>query len=61
MAILVQESDPNTPSCFKGNPKKDESLWGIAKGVFRMLRKNYGCVRMDFAQPFSLNVSELWL
>ncbi|XP_069610388.1 glycerol-3-phosphate acyltransferase 1, mitochondrial [Ranitomeya imitator] len=37
-----------------GKPKQDESLWGIARGVFRMLRKNYGCVRMDFAQPFSL-------
>ncbi|XP_069835886.1 glycerol-3-phosphate acyltransferase 1, mitochondrial [Dendropsophus ebraccatus] len=37
-----------------GKPKKDESLWGIAKGVLRMLRKNYGCVRVDFAQPFSL-------
>ncbi|XP_044294586.1 glycerol-3-phosphate acyltransferase 1, mitochondrial [Varanus komodoensis] len=37
-----------------GNPKKNESLWGVARGVFRMLRKNYGCVRVDFAQPFSL-------
>ncbi|XP_053548717.1 glycerol-3-phosphate acyltransferase 1, mitochondrial [Bombina bombina] len=37
-----------------GKPKKDEGLWSIARGVFRMLRKNYGCVRMDFAQPFSL-------
>lgn len=37
-----------------GKPKKDESLWSIARGVFRMLRKNYGCVRVDFAQPFSL-------
>uniref|UniRef100_A0A673MR62 Glycerol-3-phosphate acyltransferase 1, mitochondrial n=1 Tax=Sinocyclocheilus rhinocerous TaxID=307959 RepID=A0A673MR62_9TELE len=37
-----------------GKPKKNESLWGIACGVFRMLRKNYGCVRVDFTQPFSL-------
>ncbi|XP_028651667.2 glycerol-3-phosphate acyltransferase 1, mitochondrial [Erpetoichthys calabaricus] len=37
-----------------GKPKKKESLWGVARGVFRMLRKNYGCVRVDFAQPFSL-------
>ncbi|XP_068111344.1 glycerol-3-phosphate acyltransferase 1, mitochondrial isoform X2 [Hyperolius riggenbachi] len=37
-----------------GKPKQDESLWSVARGVFRMLRKNYGCVRMDFAQPFSL-------
>ncbi|XP_043374684.1 glycerol-3-phosphate acyltransferase 1, mitochondrial isoform X2 [Dermochelys coriacea] len=37
-----------------GKPKKNESLWSIARGVFRMLRKNYGCVRVDFAQPFSL-------
>uniref|UniRef100_A0A8C9A3Q8 Glycerol-3-phosphate acyltransferase 1, mitochondrial n=1 Tax=Prolemur simus TaxID=1328070 RepID=A0A8C9A3Q8_PROSS len=37
-----------------GKPKKNESLWGIARGVIRMLRKNYGCVRVDFAQPFSL-------
>lgn len=37
-----------------GKPKQNESLWGIACGVFRMLRKNYGCVRVDFNQPFSL-------
>ncbi|MBN3297207.1 GPAT1 acyltransferase, partial [Amia calva] len=37
-----------------GKPKKNESLWGVARGVFRMLRKNYGCVRVDFTQPFSL-------
>lgn len=37
-----------------GKPKKDESLWSVARGVLRMLRKNYGCVRVDFAQPFSL-------
>uniref|UniRef100_A0AAR2KKD3 Glycerol-3-phosphate acyltransferase 1, mitochondrial n=1 Tax=Pygocentrus nattereri TaxID=42514 RepID=A0AAR2KKD3_PYGNA len=39
-----------------GKPKKNESLWGVACGVFRMLRKNYGCVRVDFTQPFSLKV-----
>ncbi|OCT71236.1 glycerol-3-phosphate acyltransferase 1, mitochondrial [Xenopus laevis] len=37
-----------------GKPKKDESLWSVARGVLRMLRKNYGSVRVDFAQPFSL-------
>uniref|UniRef100_A0A665TI76 Glycerol-3-phosphate acyltransferase 1, mitochondrial n=1 Tax=Echeneis naucrates TaxID=173247 RepID=A0A665TI76_ECHNA len=42
-----------------GKPKKNESLWGIACGVFRMLRKNYGCVRVDFNQPFSLKTSQL--
>uniref|UniRef100_A0A3B4Y663 Glycerol-3-phosphate acyltransferase 1, mitochondrial n=1 Tax=Seriola lalandi dorsalis TaxID=1841481 RepID=A0A3B4Y663_SERLL len=42
-----------------GKPKKNESLWGIACGVFRMLRKNYGCVRVDFNQPFSLKVIDL--
>uniref|UniRef100_A0A452RPF8 Glycerol-3-phosphate acyltransferase 1, mitochondrial n=1 Tax=Ursus americanus TaxID=9643 RepID=A0A452RPF8_URSAM len=40
-----------------GKPKKNESLWSVARGVIRMLRKNYGCVRVDFAQPFSLKVS----
>uniref|UniRef100_A0A8C2AND1 Glycerol-3-phosphate acyltransferase 1, mitochondrial n=1 Tax=Cyprinus carpio TaxID=7962 RepID=A0A8C2AND1_CYPCA len=42
-----------------GKPKKNESLWGIACGVFRMLRKNYGCVRVDFTQPFSLKLMGL--
>lgn len=42
----------------QGKPKKNESLWGIACGVFRMLRKNYGCVRVDFNQPFSLKVDK---
>lgn len=37
-----------------GKPKKNESLWSVARGVVRMLRKNYGYVRVDFAQPFSL-------
>lgn len=37
-----------------GKPKKNESLWSVARGVIRMLRKNYGYVRVDFAQPFSL-------
>ncbi|ELK04956.1 Glycerol-3-phosphate acyltransferase 1, mitochondrial [Pteropus alecto] len=37
-----------------GKPKKNESIWSVARGVVRMLRKNYGCVRVDFAQPFSL-------
>ncbi|XP_044521509.1 glycerol-3-phosphate acyltransferase 1, mitochondrial [Gracilinanus agilis] len=37
-----------------GKPKKNESLWSVARGVCRMLRKNFGCVRVDFAQPFSL-------
>ncbi|XP_043911771.1 glycerol-3-phosphate acyltransferase 1, mitochondrial [Protopterus annectens] len=37
-----------------GNPKKNESLWTVARGVCRMLQKNYGCVRVDFAQPFSM-------
>uniref|UniRef100_A0A3B3UI42 Glycerol-3-phosphate acyltransferase 1, mitochondrial n=1 Tax=Poecilia latipinna TaxID=48699 RepID=A0A3B3UI42_9TELE len=40
-----------------GKPKQNESWWGIACGVFRMLRKNYGCVRVDFNQPFSLKVN----
>uniref|UniRef100_A0A8C7ARU2 Glycerol-3-phosphate acyltransferase 1, mitochondrial n=1 Tax=Neovison vison TaxID=452646 RepID=A0A8C7ARU2_NEOVI len=43
-----------------GKPKKNESLWSVARGVIRMLRKNYGCVRVDFAQPFSLKVSICW-
>ncbi|KAL4841891.1 hypothetical protein H8958_018027 [Nasalis larvatus] len=42
-----------------GKPKKNESLWSIARGVIRMLRKNYGCVRVDFAQPFSLKGIDL--
>uniref|UniRef100_A0A3P9LFU5 Glycerol-3-phosphate acyltransferase 1, mitochondrial n=1 Tax=Oryzias latipes TaxID=8090 RepID=A0A3P9LFU5_ORYLA len=42
-----------------GKPKKNESWWGIACGVFRMLRKNYGCVRVDFNQPFSLKSSSI--
>uniref|UniRef100_A0A6Q2WXP3 Glycerol-3-phosphate acyltransferase 1, mitochondrial n=1 Tax=Esox lucius TaxID=8010 RepID=A0A6Q2WXP3_ESOLU len=36
-----------------GKPKKNESLWGVACGVFRMLRKNYGCVRVDFTHQLS--------
>uniref|UniRef100_A0A3Q1JI28 Glycerol-3-phosphate acyltransferase 1, mitochondrial n=1 Tax=Anabas testudineus TaxID=64144 RepID=A0A3Q1JI28_ANATE len=42
-----------------GKPKKNESWWGIACGVFRMMRKNYGCVRVDFNQPFSLKEEQM--
>ncbi|XP_032806412.2 glycerol-3-phosphate acyltransferase 1, mitochondrial isoform X1 [Petromyzon marinus] len=37
-----------------GQPKKSESLLGILGGALRMLWKNYGYVRVDFAQPYSL-------
>ena len=45
------------PDVSKERERENESLWGVACGVFRMLRKNYGCVRVDFTQPFSLKVS----
>uniref|UniRef100_A0A4W3KFM1 Glycerol-3-phosphate acyltransferase 1, mitochondrial n=1 Tax=Callorhinchus milii TaxID=7868 RepID=A0A4W3KFM1_CALMI len=44
-----------------GKPKKKESLWGALQGVVRMLRKNFGCVRVDFGQPFSVKLTLLCL
>ncbi|KAG7267876.1 hypothetical protein CRUP_003456 [Coryphaenoides rupestris] len=51
---LVRQSSGSSGGWAVGKPKKNESLWGVACGVLRMLRKNYGCVRVDFTQPFSL-------
>ncbi|CAC5400554.1 GPAT1_2 [Mytilus coruscus] len=37
-----------------GLPKKQESFWGVVKGVVKVLSGNYGSVRVDFSHPFSL-------
>lgn len=37
-----------------GKPKQPESFTLAAKAIWRTLRSNYGSVRVDFAQPFSL-------
>ena len=42
---------------FKGGSKKMESLWQAIVGTWHMLRTHLGHIRVDFAQPFSLQVS----
>lgn len=37
-----------------GQGKVRESFWGAVKAIFRVFFNNYGSVRVDFAQPFSL-------
>ena len=37
-----------------GLPKKRETFMGAVKGIFNVLKSNYGSVRVDFCHPFSL-------
>ncbi|KAK3590142.1 hypothetical protein CHS0354_041194 [Potamilus streckersoni] len=37
-----------------GVPKVKETFWGALKGIWRVINSNFGSVRVDFAQPFSL-------
>ncbi|XP_005091194.1 glycerol-3-phosphate acyltransferase 1, mitochondrial-like [Aplysia californica] len=37
-----------------GIPKIKESFWGAMKAIFHVFFNNYGNVRVDFSQPFSL-------
>ena len=41
---------------IKGGTKKMESLWQAVVGTWRMLTTHLGHIRVDFAQPFSLQV-----
>ena len=42
---------------FKGGSRKMESLWQAIVGTWHMFRTHLGHIRVDFAQPFSLQVS----
>ena len=44
---------------FKGGSKKMESLWRAIVGTWHMLTTHLGHIRVDFAQPFSLQVIAL--
>ncbi|KAL1491850.1 hypothetical protein ABEB36_012385 [Hypothenemus hampei] len=37
-----------------GEPKKLETFWDAFKGIWHVLNRNYGMMRVDFNQPFSL-------
>ena len=37
-----------------GQPKVKESFWGAVRAILRVIFNNYGSVRVDFSQPFSL-------
>jgi glycerol-3-phosphate O-acyltransferase 1/2 len=40
-----------------GEPKKAETFTSAISGIWAALTRNYGNMRVDFNQPFSLNVS----
>ena len=42
---------------FQGLPKKNETFFGALRGIWGVLSANFGSVRVDFTQPFSLRVS----
>ncbi|XP_065173750.1 glycerol-3-phosphate acyltransferase 1, mitochondrial isoform X2 [Atheta coriaria] len=37
-----------------GQPKEMESFWSAIKAIWHVLNSNYGMIRVDFNQPFSL-------
>ena len=47
--------------CLQGEVKKPESFWSTMKSIWRIIRTRYGNVRLDFGQPFSLQVCYLFL
>ena len=46
-------------SFAQGEQKRPESFWSTIKSIWRVLRTRYGNVRLDFGQPFSLQVGLL--
>lgn len=40
-----------------GQPKEIETFSNAVKGIWKVLNSNYGNMRVDFSQPFSLRVS----
>jgi glycerol-3-phosphate O-acyltransferase 1/2 len=42
-----------------GQPKQMETFWKAIKSIWSILNSNYGMMRIDFNQPFSLQVSIL--
>jgi glycerol-3-phosphate O-acyltransferase 1/2 len=40
-----------------GQRKHMETFWTAIKGIWSVLNSNYGMMRIDFNQPFSLRVS----
>ena len=43
----------------QGLPKKPESFIGALKALLKVCRTKFGCVRVDFCQPFSLKVHDV--
>ena len=41
----------------QGGNKTPENFFKAMGGVWRMITSDIGCVRVDFAQPFSLQVN----
>ena len=48
-------------SSFQGESKTPESFWSTIKSIWRITRTRYGNVRLDFGQPFSLQVFFLFI
>jgi hypothetical protein len=44
---------------LQGRRKRGESFWGACKAIFNIICGDFGIVRVDFAQPFSVQVSTI--
>ena len=56
--LLEEGSHVLSHAChMQGGSKRPETLCQALRGVWTMLTRNTGSIRVDFAQPFSLQVS----
>ena len=55
-ALSLSRTLTRTPSHVQGGSKRPETVMQVIRGAWAMLTKNTGSVRVDFAQPFSLQV-----
>jgi len=47
---------PDRPIYLQGGSKRKETFWDALQGAWALLTQKIGSVRVDFAQPFSLQV-----
>ena len=56
LSLSLSLTYTHTPSHVQGGSKRPETVMQVIRGAWAMLTKNTGSVRVDFAQPFSLQV-----
>lgn len=58
--LFLSPSSFSSSSYLQGGSKRPETVMQVVRGAWAMLTKNTGSVRVDFAQPFSLQVQSMF-